>query len=40
MNKQPVEKKILEVRKTFKERFGDTAGLRFFAAPGRVNLIG
>ncbi|MBO4364530.1 MAG: galactokinase [Clostridia bacterium] len=40
MNKQPVEKKILEVRKTFKERFGDTDGLRFFAAPGRVNLIG
>jgi len=32
--------KISVVSKLFNEKFGSTDGLRYFAAPGRVNLIG
>ena len=40
MKEQPVENKILTLKKAFEARFGSSEGLRFFAAPGRVTLIG
>ena len=35
-----IEDKIIIVSKLFKKAFGDDKNLEFFAAPGRVNLIG